>query len=209
MLTLQVRWTMWVWRGCKIIGNTTAAPTRKNFCSTLSLVQTIICRHPTFPPRTASPTKPPGTWPTPPTPPLATRPRAVPLQVALKVADIGHLSGELGVHKRWLGVLEEEFFRQGDRERALGLPISPLFDRAKQGVSKSQVGFFDFVALPLVRAFAAAFPGAQPMAACFEANYGHWVEEQAQAQQQEEAQQQGGGKQEQQRGKQGQQQAQS
>ncbi len=37
-------------------------------------------------------------------------------------------------------MLEEEFFRQGDQERALGLPISPLFDRAKQGVSKSQVG---------------------------------------------------------------------
>jgi hypothetical protein len=36
-------------------------------------------------------------------------------------------------------VLEEEFFRQGDRERELGLPISPLFDRAKQGVGKSQV----------------------------------------------------------------------
>ncbi len=84
---------------------------------------------------------------------------------------------------RWLGVLEEEFFRQGDQERALGLPISPLFDRAKQGVSKSQVGFFDFVALPLVRAFASAFPGAQQLAACFEANYNHWVELQQQQQQ--------------------------
>lgn len=41
--------------------------------------------------------------------------------------------------RRWLGVLEEEFFRQGDKEREAGLPISPLFDRAKQGVSKSQV----------------------------------------------------------------------
>ena len=36
-------------------------------------------------------------------------------------------------------MLEEEFFRQGDKEKALGLPMSPLFDRAKQGVSKSQV----------------------------------------------------------------------
>jgi hypothetical protein len=39
----------------------------------------------------------------------------------------------------------QEFFRQGDKEKELGLPISPLFDRAKQGVSKSQIGFFDFV----------------------------------------------------------------
>ena len=44
------------------------------------------------------------------------------------------------MHCRWLGVLEEEFFSQGDREQARGLPISPLFDRTKQGVSKSQGG---------------------------------------------------------------------
>ncbi len=37
------------------------------------------------------------------------------------------------------------FFRQGDAERAAGMPISPLCDRSKAGVLKSQVGFFDFV----------------------------------------------------------------
>jgi hypothetical protein len=43
----------------------------------------------------------------------------------------------------------KEMFRQGDRERALGLPISPLMDRAKGGVTKSQTGFFSIVALPM------------------------------------------------------------
>ncbi|KAG2485624.1 hypothetical protein HYH03_015687 [Edaphochlamys debaryana] len=100
--------------------------------------------------------------------------RHLSLQLALKVADIGHLGEDLDVHCRWLGVLEEEFFLQGDRERARGLPISPLFDRAKQGVSKSQVGFYDFVAMPLVHALASAFPGAQPLMACFSTNYNHW-----------------------------------
>ena len=38
-----------------------------------------------------------------------------------------------------------QFFRQGDREKLLGLPISPLFDRDKRGITKSQVGFFDIV----------------------------------------------------------------
>ncbi len=37
-------------------------------------------------------------------------------------------------------LLEEEFFRQGDAEREAGLPISPLFDRSKQGISKTQIG---------------------------------------------------------------------
>ncbi|KAG2490637.1 hypothetical protein HYH03_011028 [Edaphochlamys debaryana] len=100
--------------------------------------------------------------------------RLLSLQMALKCADIGHLGEELPVHKRWLSVLEEEFFRQGDREKELGLPISPLFDRSKQGVSKSQVGFYDFVALPLVHALASAFPGAQQLKGCFLTNYNHW-----------------------------------
>ena len=36
--------------------------------------------------------------------------------------------------------MEEEFFRQGDQEKLLGLPVSPLFDRDKPGLTKSQVG---------------------------------------------------------------------
>ncbi|KXZ51295.1 hypothetical protein GPECTOR_13g782 [Gonium pectorale] len=100
--------------------------------------------------------------------------RTLSLQIALKCADLGHLGEELEVHSRWIRCLEEEFFLQGDRERQLSLPISPLFDRAKQGVSKSQVGFFDFIALPLVHAMAGAFPGARPLMDSFVANYEHW-----------------------------------
>ena len=40
-------------------------------------------------------------------------------------------------------------FLQGDRERALGQPVSPLMDRTKGGVTKSQTGFFSIVALPM------------------------------------------------------------
>ena len=54
------------------------------------------------------------------------------------------------------------------------MPISPLFDRTKQGVSKSQVGFYDFVVLPLFHACAAAFPGTQPMLRCALDNYHKW-----------------------------------
>ncbi|KAG2437343.1 hypothetical protein HXX76_006000 [Chlamydomonas incerta] len=106
--------------------------------------------------------------------PLDDAERLVTLQVCLKAADIGHLGEDSDVHERWLSSLEEEFFRQGDKEKSLGLPISPLFDRGKKGVSKSQVGFYDFVALPLVHALAAAFPGAKPIEAAFHRNYVHW-----------------------------------
>ncbi|GIL81204.1 hypothetical protein Vretifemale_10267, partial [Volvox reticuliferus] len=59
-------------------------------------------------------------------------------------------------------------------ERQLGIPISPLFDRSKQGVSKSQVGFYDFLALPLVHALCSAFPGTQQLMNCFLGNYHYW-----------------------------------
>lgn len=38
------------------------------------------------------------------------------LQVALKLADVGHLCSPLPIHQRWTALLTEEFFRQGDRE---------------------------------------------------------------------------------------------
>ena len=60
-------------------------------------------------------------------------------QVALKCADLGHLSSPRDVHMKWVRLLEEEFFRQGDSEKASGLSVSPLMDREKNGITMSQV----------------------------------------------------------------------
>lgn len=35
--------------------------------------------------------------------------------MALKCSDVGHLTAPPEVHKRWVGLLEEEFFRQGKK----------------------------------------------------------------------------------------------
>jgi hypothetical protein len=75
-------------------------------------------------------------------------------QIALKMADLGHLCDPTPVHLQWVQRLEEEFFMQGDAEQAAGMPITPLFDRTKPGVTKSQVAFMDIVALPLYKAMA-------------------------------------------------------
>jgi len=96
------------------------------------------------------------------------------LQIALKCADLGHVAEEHEVHVRWVHALEEEFYRQGDREKAAKLPVSPLFDRDKPGVTKSQVGFFDVVVLPLLQAFTTAVPGALPVLEKAERNYWFW-----------------------------------
>lgn len=101
--------------------------------------------------------------------------------MALKCADIGHLTGSLAVHKKWVEQLEQEFFHQGDVERANGMPISPLFDRNHAGVTRSQVGFFDIVAIPLYSTLAKVFSGTKPLLVYLLRNYRYWVEMQQQA----------------------------
>ena len=44
------------------------------------------------------------------------------LQVALKIADVGHLCAPAPIHKRWTAQLTEEFFCQGDREHSSRFP---------------------------------------------------------------------------------------
>eukprot|EP00798_Chlamydomonas_sp_ICE-L_P014589 gene14589-20640_t len=103
--------------------------------------------------------------------------RSLVLQMALKCADLGHLACEATVHTKWAYFLEEEFFRQGDREKHEQLQVSPLMDRGKIGISKSQVGFFDIVALPLFQCYAQAFPQSQPLLDAVKNNYEMWRED--------------------------------
>lgn len=70
--------------------------------------------------------------------------------------------------------LEEEFFRQGDVERAAGMTVSPLFDRSKQGITKSQVGFFDIVIIPLFHTFSKVFGNCKPLLTYVMRNYRYW-----------------------------------
>jgi hypothetical protein len=83
-------------------------------------------------------------------------------QIALKMADLGHLCDPTPIHLQWVQRLEEEFFMQGDAEQAAGIPITPLFDRTKPGVTKSQVAFMDIVALPLYKAMTQFCPDTEP-----------------------------------------------
>jgi cAMP-specific phosphodiesterase 4 len=96
--------------------------------------------------------------------------------MVLKVADLGHTYSPLDQHLRWAAALEEELFRQGDKERGRGLPVSPLCDRHKPGggVTQSQSGFFKIVVLPLLETFTSRFPAALPLLERARANCAHW-----------------------------------
>ncbi|CAH8639981.1 unnamed protein product [Schistosoma rodhaini] len=70
------------------------------------------------------------------------------LSLIVHCADISHPAKEWALHEQWSDILCEEFFRQGDRERELNLPISPLCDRNTVVVPQSQIGFIDFIVEP-------------------------------------------------------------
>ncbi|XP_069108249.1 dual specificity calcium/calmodulin-dependent 3',5'-cyclic nucleotide phosphodiesterase 1A-like [Argopecten irradians] len=70
------------------------------------------------------------------------------LSLVLHCADISHPAKDWSLHQRWTALLLEEFFRQGDREKELGLPFSPLCDRTSTLVAESQIGFIDFIVDP-------------------------------------------------------------
>lgn len=66
----------------------------------------------------------------------------------LHCCDISHPAKKWEIHHRWTMLLLEEFFRQGDLERELGLDISPLCDRNKTVIPKSQIVFIEVIVEP-------------------------------------------------------------
>ncbi|PSN42403.1 hypothetical protein C0J52_25312 [Blattella germanica] len=71
------------------------------------------------------------------------------LQIALKCADISNPCRPWDVSRKWSQKVCEEFFRQGDYERQLNLPVTSLCDRQTMSIPKIQAGFFRFVVSPL------------------------------------------------------------
>jgi hypothetical protein len=75
--------------------------------------------------------------------------RAKAMEILLKCADIGHSGKKPMIHRTWTMYITKEFFKQGDVERHLKLPVSPLCDRETVNIADSQLGFLKVLALPL------------------------------------------------------------
>uniref|UniRef100_A0A6U9EZY5 Phosphodiesterase n=1 Tax=Zooxanthella nutricula TaxID=1333877 RepID=A0A6U9EZY5_9DINO len=73
-------------------------------------------------------------------------------------ADIATPAKPWGRSERWTALLQQEFFMQGDAERTLGLPISPLCDRYNSKVAQSQIGFIKFIVRPTYELLASVSP---------------------------------------------------
>jgi hypothetical protein len=66
------------------------------------------------------------------------------------IADLFHNYRKFEISLKWVEVLSNEFWNQGDKEKELGLPISFLCDREGIDVPKSQVNFLKTFSLPII-----------------------------------------------------------
>jgi cAMP-specific phosphodiesterase 4 len=98
------------------------------------------------------------------------------LRMALHCADVSNPCKPLPLYRQWVSRVCEEFFRQGDLERSLGLPVSPLMDRVNPNVPKSQVGFIDFFIRPLFDTWVRFAPECDETLAHLAANRAHYDE---------------------------------
>ncbi len=70
------------------------------------------------------------------------------LNMILHSADVSNPGKPLKVYKNWVNLVFLEFFSQGDIEKHKGLSVSLLCDRECTNISKSQIGFINFIVKP-------------------------------------------------------------
>ena len=96
-------------------------------------------------------------------------------QIILKAADLSNTVRDFEEARRMSAELTRECHRQGDKEVELGLPISPMCDRNdKTPMCVGQVGFYQFVAQPLMHELHEFFPELHENEEQFQANLGRW-----------------------------------
>ncbi|XP_076377471.1 phosphodiesterase dunce isoform X6 [Megalopta genalis] len=93
------------------------------------------------------------------------------LQNLVHCADLSNPTKPLTLYRRWVSLVMEEFFLQGDRERERNMDISPMCDRHRATIEKSQVGFIDYIVHPLWETWAdLVHPDAQDILDTLEQN---------------------------------------
>ena len=71
-------------------------------------------------------------------------------------SDISNPTKPFNIYLTWAKLVLEEFFQQGDKEKALGLPCS--CDRKKVKLNLNQISFIDYVVESFYSSFTILFP---------------------------------------------------
>ena len=93
---------------------------------------------------------------------------------ALKCSDIGHGAKKFKLHEEWSHRVNEEFFCQGDKEKLLGIPITPDRDRNLVEIEESQYDFLIFSPIPLFELFCSRFPQCNDLLSQMKENLKTW-----------------------------------
>lgn len=79
--------------------------------------------------------------------------RTIALALALKCADVGFLAKGIILQKKWIGLWQEEMFKQGDLEKEYGIGESMYHDRTKENTPKLAAGFLRNITIPMFEVY--------------------------------------------------------
>merc|ERR1719282_1082607 len=96
------------------------------------------------------------------------------LNALLHGADVGNPMKPWDLCHRYAYLCLDEFFAQGDLEKAAGIPVQMLNDRDKVNKPNSQVGFIEFVIYPMVTVMVNIFPQLDSLADFLGQNIQSW-----------------------------------
>jgi hypothetical protein len=91
-------------------------------------------------------------------------------------ADVGNPCHPWKVCSKWAWCVLDEFFAQGDQEKVLGIPIQMLNDRDKVNKPNSQIGFIEFLVVPLFTSTIKLFPSLYELTDNLGSNVQLWEE---------------------------------
>lgn len=96
------------------------------------------------------------------------------LEISLHAADVSPPTRDFEITHEWTYLLFDEFFKQGDAEKAQNLPVSFLCDRETTNVAGSQPGFLSFIVVPLFKSLGEIMPELDALRESAERNTDKW-----------------------------------
>ena len=92
----------------------------------------------------------------------------------IQAADVSNEVRAFPFSRQWAPLVEEEFCRQGDAERALGMEVPQSRDREAVSRGKEQAGFITHVCLPLFETLTKAVPAMEECVRNLKSNRDTW-----------------------------------
>nr|BCL77499.1 bifunctional adenylyl cyclase/cAMP phosphodiesterase [Cycas revoluta] len=94
--------------------------------------------------------------------PVSTKDVLLLMKMLIKCADTSNIMKPFSLSKRWAALLLTEWFRQGDLEKRLGMPVSKHMDREDSSALQSMnLGFLESVGKPMFEMMAELLPKLQ------------------------------------------------